>query len=839
MAEEKLVIEVEINGDDAAARLNEIKQEISRVKKEQKEYTDAIRKGVDVTKEQAKTFAENTRYLGELSAAEKDYTQIVIAASDKQSQYADSLNGMSMQLAELKKQYRSLSEGLREGSAGKALLSQIGQLDEKLKSAEASMGEFHRNVGNYQGSLEDFTKTIFGVDERFEKLSSLFSGAFSSGLKAGISNLAAFGKALLASPVGVMMIAVTGLVKLFNALKDRLKENTKVQGQFKSAMQALEPIISLIKKLLDGLLGVAGNIAEVFGNVINRITGMKKASSELEKTIASANTEIIAEKFAFQELTRQLDKTAKGSNEYNQILAQINSKYGDYLKNLGINADELYRNKSNQNALNAELERFIKLKNLELLLDTQSETIKKQVSNSLDYLHKKLSTVIKDPEELAKVMAKVQKALLDGKKVEIDDLFPDWKNFSVKQYTSRIRFIEALNKAIKEIRISTDEYAKSLKELNKLETLSAPRTDRSSQGNSQGNSKGNKTQTSKETGPKIDTELFEDDEFEDIEVEIEVKVLPDKTGFEDDLAKLIQDKTEASSGALNSILKGDVSSVETYVKTLEQLGDFESAETLKRIQEIFNDPSGIGSNVEELTKYLKVLNLTEDEIDILTDKFRQLKKESDMSNLIKSGEAVEAAIAEMSSAANELVNAVNLSEESIIESYSRMTEAEVATAKFEQALGLVQASISGTVAIAKGIEKVTSSSVTWIDMLAGIATVVATITALVTQTVLTIKKLSVPAAPSFEEGGIVPGASYTGDKVRANLNSGEMVLTQKDQLRLLQLIRSPQTDISSASLTVEAFKRAIEEMPQPVMIYKEFKQFQDSKKRRDNIIQYK
>lgn len=831
MAEEKLVIEVEINGDDAAARLNEIKQEISRVKKEQKEYTDAIRKGVDVTKEQAKTFAENTRYLGELSAAEKDYTQIVIAASDKQSQYTDSLNGMSMQLAELKKQYRSLSEGLREGSAGEALLSQIHQLDEKLKSADASMGEFHRNVGNYQGSLEDFTKTIFGVDERFEKLSSLFSGAFSSGLKAGISNLAAFGKALLASPVGAIMIALTALVKLFNVLKDRLKENTKVQGQFKSVMQALEPVISLITKVLDSLLGVAGKVAEGFGNVIRGITGVKESSSELEKTIASANTEIIAEKVAFLELSRQLDKTVKGSNEYNQILAQINSKYGDYLKNLGINADELYRNKTNQNALNVELERFIKLKNLELLLDIQSETLKKQVSNSLDYLHKKFSTVIKnDPEELAKVMAKVQKALLDGKKVEIGDIFPDWKQMDFEQRNHRTNLTKTLNDTINDLNIYKDEYNKTLEEISKLEVSTVESDPKPAKPIKK---------TIKKTGPKIDTGLFEDDEFEDIEVEIEVKVLPDKTGFEDDLAKQIQDKTEALSGALNSILKGDLSSFETFVKTFERLGDSESAETLKRIQEIFNDPSGIGSNVEELTKYLKVLNLTEDEIDVLTDKYRELKKASDMSNLIKSGEAVEAAFAEMSSAATELVNAVNLSKESILESYSKMTEAEVATAKFEQTLGLVQATISGTVAIAKGIEKVTSSSVTWIDMLAGIATVVATITALVTQTVLTIKKLSVPAAPSFEEGGIVPGASYTGDKVRANLNSGEMVLTQKDQLRLLQLIRSPQTDISSASLTVEAFKRAIEEMPQPVLIYKEFKQFQDSKKRRDNIIQYK
>lgn len=41
-----------------------------------------------------------------------------------------------------------------------------------------------------------------------------------------------------------------------------------------------------------------------------------------------------------------------------------------------------------------------------------------------------------------------------------------------------------------------------------------------------------------------------------------------------------------------------------------------------------------------------------------------------------------------------------------------------------------------------------------------------------------------PQKPSFSSGGIVPGSSYSGDNVQANVNSGEMVLTTKQQKAL-------------------------------------------------------
>jgi hypothetical protein len=43
--------------------------------------------------------------------------------------------------------------------------------------------------------------------------------------------------------------------------------------------------------------------------------------------------------------------------------------------------------------------------------------------------------------------------------------------------------------------------------------------------------------------------------------------------------------------------------------------------------------------------------------------------------------------------------------------------------------------------------------------------------------------------PSFEEGGIVQGSSYKGDNVKANVNSGEMVLNGSQQKNLFDTAR--------------------------------------------------
>ena len=49
-----------------------------------------------------------------------------------------------------------------------------------------------------------------------------------------------------------------------------------------------------------------------------------------------------------------------------------------------------------------------------------------------------------------------------------------------------------------------------------------------------------------------------------------------------------------------------------------------------------------------------------------------------------------------------------------------------------------------------------------------------------------------PFGKKYEDGGVVPGTSYTGDKVVANVNSGEMILNQQQQANLFKQANQPQ-----------------------------------------------
>ena len=50
--------------------------------------------------------------------------------------------------------------------------------------------------------------------------------------------------------------------------------------------------------------------------------------------------------------------------------------------------------------------------------------------------------------------------------------------------------------------------------------------------------------------------------------------------------------------------------------------------------------------------------------------------------------------------------------------------------------------------------------------------------------VATIATIKNQTAGSFAEGGIVPGTSYNGDRLTANVNSGELILNRAQQDRL-------------------------------------------------------
>ena len=95
-----------------------------------------------------------------------------------------------------------------------------------------------------------------------------------------------------------------------------------------------------------------------------------------------------------------------------------------------------------------------------------------------------------------------------------------------------------------------------------------------------------------------------------------------------------------------------------------------------------------------------------------------------------------------------------------------------AMAQLAKVLAIAEVAIAQGVAIANAVKTAASSSATWIDMLAAIGTVVASITAVMGTAMKSVR------SAKFARGGLVTGpGSETSDSIPARLSNGESVMT--------------------------------------------------------------
>lgn len=85
---------------------------------------------------------------------------------------AGSYRDLELQLQQLRGEYRQLGEAQIKAGLGDNLLKQIGQLDKQLKSIDANMGIYTRNVGNYASAFDG----LVGVTQRLAPIIGLTVG---------------------------------------------------------------------------------------------------------------------------------------------------------------------------------------------------------------------------------------------------------------------------------------------------------------------------------------------------------------------------------------------------------------------------------------------------------------------------------------------------------------------------------------------------------------------------------------------------------------------------------------------------------------------------------------
>jgi len=158
-----------------------------------------------------------------------------------------SLVQLRAQLANLNKQYDSMSGFERMGTAGEALRQKIKALSDNISSLEANTGRYQRNVGNYKSALE-------GLSGSFK-----MAGLSTKGLDQSL-------KLLNANPI---MLLLTAIVTIGRQLIQAFKGNEEATMALKQAFSAFNPIIDIAKKGLEALANV---IVKVVTGAVNGLT---------------------------------------------------------------------------------------------------------------------------------------------------------------------------------------------------------------------------------------------------------------------------------------------------------------------------------------------------------------------------------------------------------------------------------------------------------------------------------------------------------------------------------------------------------------------------------------
>ena len=344
MAEEQIIIDVNIDVEKARQNLVDAMKDIGDAKKRLSDLKDETENFTKMTKDQAQEYANLNKRIQENSRVVKSNTALLQAENTTILDTTASLNDQRAQLAQLQKAYASLSgEEKTMADASGGLRDMIKKLTEQVKEQESAIGDNRRNVGNYTESLarwSDAANITKGALEGLAGGSSKASKAADQLNKVTI----AFSK----NPIlGVLAIIVTVLGALINKLKENEQQFREVQvataslsGIFKTfepiitkvagilsnvLLKALEWVTNAIKKMLGALdkigkwLGKDWNLAESFETAAEAAANAAKSTDSIATAATNATRAVKDLNKEFEKLEEQRRKIEE--NVLNRLFA--------------------------------------------------------------------------------------------------------------------------------------------------------------------------------------------------------------------------------------------------------------------------------------------------------------------------------------------------------------------------------------------------------------------------------------------------------------------------------------------------------------------------------------
>ena len=814
---EQIILDIQLDKGSVNADLRATLESLKALKNEQKELTKAIKEGNDVDGEMSARLLDLKSQIKYTEAQAKGLsaTQRVLTADGKK--YEDTLNGQRQKLADMQSAYDAMDKEMRDSEGGKAFLAQIKEQHDAVLGLEGATGRMQRNVGNYGESIKGVIPSVDKFDAVLNKMGTSMNDlqqGVGTASKSIVSHFATIGKALITPPLGIIVAILTGIMLIFSKVASAIKKNDDAMTNLQVAFSAFKPIATAIGKIFEGIGVALSKVAVGIANVVTKISsalipGFEEASKKVTEYILAVD--------ALEETQRQYTvQNAKDAQEIAKYRA-IASESTDLEE----------RKKALQSAI--ALEEEIARRNVEIATKTL-ELRKEQARQEVD-------TTDETKNEIAR---------LEAEKIQAETDYYNKK----REMAAQIREIN--NKINAENAKNHQEYIKRLEEQRKAQE-EAEKARQEALKASLENEKAIRQQMEdfkasliKDAGERelVEMQLAGSREIEELKKRLETEKNLTEEGRAI-LNQLIIDKQTELDTQLKE--KADAIAEERINAEMQRIAEQEQTKLeLKKAIAEENSAEMLELQLEELEMQqqaeLENTILNEEDKYLIVEKYEKLKQALVEETAKKNEEQATQMKAQLSSAMQSMAKNASSAFGQMSELLEGYGEENEKASKAAKAFALMQLatdqaiSISQTArAIVEAVEGATQAAAKTgplapVMIAVYIAEMVGLVLGAVAGQVASIKQAKgILSGEKFESGGIVGGTSFSGDKVVAHVNSGEMILNREQQTRLFDMANYG-GGFDYSGLT-QALTQAVASLPSPTLQYQEFKDFQNQVQR--------
>lgn len=792
MAEDKetILIDVQLNTDELVNETANAVKALADLKNEQNALNKVIKEGGTLTDDQKKRYAELGKQIEDTKTAIKSNTALLQENAKSTRESNGSLNEMRQRLKEAQAAYAALNKEQREGEIGKRAQEDIKALSDEVKGIESAIGQNQRNVGNYAEALEGLEGQVGSIGKVLEN----FKNGGLAGAAKGTQGLAdvvkggaipavkAFAKTLLSTPLGWIAAAVAAVIAVLSKLKEAVKKNDDAGTAFAKLAATFQPIIDGISKALDTVIGWLGKAADALADFLGGFSDSAKAA---------------------QDLVTSMDNLEEAERQYVVSNAQRNKEVAE-LRDKSVQKDKYTaeeRKKFLQDAIALQEKDLQDQKNIaEEKLRIIEETAKKE-SDTSDETKNKIAEA-----RAAAINAEAnyynRKKELTSQLVAFDTEIQNAEAQRTKELQEQVKKrAEARRKEIEETRSLTRELEDAiianiqdgeLRERAELQT----KYDRQIE----------------DLQKRLDTEkeltVTQRNILRDIIIQKEIE--RDNTLAEYD-RKITDERVKRADEERQRM-------EEEWKKTQEALAEIEGEEdvSVPTVEEV---AARLGLTQEGIEYYKQLLSQGMSSADAFAAATKKMTEDN-----VKAFGAAIGAMGSSFSALSDAIGEIGGESEAAQKAQKAFAIAGIAASQ-------AQSIANGALAVSAGIASAAATPFpanipAIISVVASVASVVASVASSISQAKQIINSAS--DAGSYATGGVVPGTSYSGDRLTANVNSGEMILNREQQSRLFEIANSSgQTIGIDYGAMASAMATAVAAQPAPVVVYKELQDFGD------------